>query len=79
MTRQELILKCGECTNLNAIFQVTDKCVLACKYCFARGAHSVKFNLFLMNCWSPLLNKYLVLRTNPLLLNGQGEKLCLLD
>lgn len=46
MTRQELILKCGECTNLNAIFQVTDKCVLACKYCFARGAHSGKVQSF---------------------------------
>lgn len=26
-------------THLSVIFQLTDKCVLACKYCFARGAH----------------------------------------
>lgn len=26
-------------TNLSVIFQLTDKCVLSCKYCFARGAH----------------------------------------
>lgn len=25
--------------NLSVIFQLTDKCVLSCKYCFARGAH----------------------------------------
>lgn len=46
MTRQELLAKCGECTNLNAIFQLTDKCVLACKYCFARGAHMGKIQSF---------------------------------
>lgn len=28
-----------ESTNLSVIFQLTDKCVLSCKYCFARGAH----------------------------------------
>lgn len=27
------------CSHLSVIFQLTDKCVLACKYCFARGAH----------------------------------------
>lgn len=26
-------------SHLSVIFQLTDKCVLACKYCFARGAH----------------------------------------
>lgn len=26
-------------SNLSVIFQLTDICVLACKYCFARGAH----------------------------------------
>lgn len=25
--------------NLSVIFQLTDRCVLSCKYCFARGAH----------------------------------------
>ena len=25
--------------NLSVIFQLTDKCVLSCRYCFARGAH----------------------------------------
>lgn len=46
MTREEFLLKCGECTNLNAIFQLTDKCVLACKYCFARGSHNGKIQSF---------------------------------
>lgn len=27
------------CSHLSVIFQLTDKCVLSCKYCFARGAH----------------------------------------
>lgn len=26
-------------SHLSVIFQLTDKCVLACRYCFARGAH----------------------------------------
>lgn len=29
----------NNCTHLSVIFQLTDKCVLKCKYCFARGAH----------------------------------------
>lgn len=29
----------NNCTHLSVIFQLTDKCVLSCKYCFARGAH----------------------------------------
>lgn len=29
----------NNCTHLSVIFQVTDKCVLSCKYCFAKGAH----------------------------------------
>lgn len=28
-----------DCANLSVIVQLTDKCVLSCKYCFARGAH----------------------------------------
>lgn len=29
----------NDSTHLSVIFQLTDKCVLSCKYCFARGAH----------------------------------------
>lgn len=29
----------SDCSHLSVIFQLTDKCVLSCKYCFARGAH----------------------------------------
>lgn len=39
MTREQYISRLEECNGLNVIFQLTDKCVLSCKYCFARGAH----------------------------------------
>ena len=39
MTREEYISRLNECTGLNVIFQLTDKCVLSCRYCFAKGAH----------------------------------------
>lgn len=39
MTREHYISRLNECGCLNVIFQLTDKCVLSCKYCFARGAH----------------------------------------
>lgn len=39
MTREIYISHLNECSALNIIFQLTDKCVLSCKYCFARGAH----------------------------------------
>ena len=35
-----------EDTALNIIFQLTDKCVLSCKYCFARGSHGEKTRTF---------------------------------
>lgn len=39
MTREEYISRLNECSGLNVIFQLTDKCVLSCKYCFAKGSH----------------------------------------
>ena len=39
MTKEEYISRLNECSGLNVIFQLTDKCVLSCKYCFAKGAH----------------------------------------
>ena len=39
MTKDEYISRLTECTGLNIIFQLTDKCVLSCRYCFAKGAH----------------------------------------
>lgn len=39
MVLEELQRSLQEAQNLSVIFQLTDKCVLACKYCFARGAH----------------------------------------
>lgn len=39
MNYEELKKVLHEGSNLSLIFQLTDKCVLSCKYCFARGAH----------------------------------------
>lgn len=39
MNAKEYEKALNRCTHLSVIFQLTDKCVLACKYCFARGAH----------------------------------------
>lgn len=39
MNLQEYRTSLNDCTHLSVIFQLTDKCVLSCKYCFARGAH----------------------------------------
>lgn len=39
MERGDYIFRLNECSGLNIIFQLTDKCVLSCRYCFARGAH----------------------------------------
>ena len=39
MTKEEYISRLNECSGLNVIFQLTDKCVLSCKYCFAKGSH----------------------------------------
>ncbi len=39
MTREEYLSRLNECTGLNVIFQLTDKCVLSCRYCFAKGSH----------------------------------------
>jgi len=39
MTKGTFIKSLKDSTSLNIIFQLTDKCVLSCKYCFAKGAH----------------------------------------
>ena len=39
MSIEELKESLDDSNNLSVIFQLTDKCVLACKYCFARGAY----------------------------------------
>lgn len=39
MNLEECIQSLRDSHNLSVIFQLTDKCVLACKYCFARGSH----------------------------------------
>ncbi len=39
VSRQTLSDKQKTVNALNVIFQVTDRCVLRCRYCFARGAH----------------------------------------
>ena len=39
MQRKIFLARLKECNSLNVIFQLTDKCVLSCKYCFAKGAH----------------------------------------
>ena len=38
--REELVDKINKPKVLNIIFQLTDKCVLSCKYCFAKGSHN---------------------------------------
>lgn len=39
MNLEELKQSLQDSHNLSVIFQLTDKCVLSCKYCFAKGAH----------------------------------------
>jgi len=46
MTKNQFLARLKECTGLNVIFQLTDKCVLSCKYCFAKGAHSKNIATF---------------------------------
>ena len=38
--RKLLLLTLKESRNLNVIFQLTDRCVLSCRYCFAKGSHT---------------------------------------
>ncbi|MBO5902240.1 MAG: radical SAM protein [Alistipes sp.] len=42
MLRNEYVSRLQECNALNIIFQLTDKCVLSCRYCFAKGTHNGK-------------------------------------
>ncbi|MBE6214027.1 MAG: radical SAM protein [Rikenellaceae bacterium] len=46
MQKTDYIARLNEGSTLNIIFQLTDKCVLSCKYCFAKGAHKGKTNTF---------------------------------
>jgi uncharacterized protein len=39
-SRAAFLKKLGMSDSLNVIFQLTDRCVLSCKYCFASGSHS---------------------------------------
>ena len=39
-SRATFLNKLGMSNSLNVIFQLTDRCVLSCKYCFAKGSHS---------------------------------------
>jgi len=39
MKKEEYISRLNECSGVNVIFQLTDKCVLSCRYCFAKGSH----------------------------------------
>lgn len=39
-SRATFLIKMGMSNSLNVIFQLTDRCVLSCKYCFAKGSHS---------------------------------------
>jgi uncharacterized protein len=46
MTRVPFVKLLEESTSLNIIFQLTDKCVLSCKYCFAKGTHKNNLSTF---------------------------------
>ncbi|MDR2148831.1 MAG: radical SAM protein [Tannerella sp.] len=39
MIKNQFLARLEKCTGLNVIFQLTDKCVLSCKYCFAKETH----------------------------------------
>jgi uncharacterized protein len=39
MTLEQFYAQLATCRNLYVIFQLTDKCVLSCKYCFAKGTY----------------------------------------
>src|ERR1035437_2478993 len=39
-TKDDFLRKLGQSDNLSVIFQLTDRCVLSCKYCFAKGTLS---------------------------------------
>lgn len=38
-TREAFLDMLGQAGTLNLIFQLTDQCVLSCRYCFAKGSH----------------------------------------
>lgn len=46
MEKAKYIQALNECTGLNVIFQLTDKCVMSCRYCFAKGTNDSKASTF---------------------------------
>ena len=46
MDKDKYIKALHECHTLNVIFQLTDKCVMSCKYCFAKGTNDGKASTF---------------------------------
>jgi uncharacterized protein len=46
MNKKEFIERINQANGLHIIFQLTDKCVLSCKYCFAKGAHKGNLTTF---------------------------------
>ena len=46
MDKDKYIKALHDCHTLNVIFQLTDKCVMSCKYCFAKGTNDGKISTF---------------------------------
>ena len=46
MNKEKYITALKECNALNVIFQLTDKCVMSCRYCFAKGTNAGKASTF---------------------------------
>lgn len=46
MEKVKYIEALNECTGLCVIFQLTDKCVMSCRYCFAKGTNDGKASTF---------------------------------
>lgn len=42
MEKQKYLSALNECKGLYVIFQLTDKCVMSCRYCFAKGTNNGK-------------------------------------
>ena len=46
MEKEKYLSALHECNGLNVIFQLTDKCVMSCRYCFAKGTNDGKASTF---------------------------------